>query len=64
MCDIDKNTDFIFGDVQTGMLGNMTIVAILYIGTQQVRNGVISLGDLTSFLMWVPWPNGDCYFKC
>ena len=39
------------GKMQTGLIGNMTIIAILYIGTQQVVDGIISIGELTSFLM-------------
>lgn len=31
----------------------MTILAILYIGGQQVRSGAISIGELSSFLMYV-----------
>lgn len=30
----------------------MTILAILYIGGQQVRSGAISIGELSSFLMY------------
>lgn len=31
----------------------MTILAILYIGGQQVKSGAISIGELSSFLMYV-----------
>lgn len=30
----------------------MTILAILYIGGQQVKSGAISIGELSSFLMY------------
>lgn len=37
--------------LQTGLIGNMTILAILYIGGQQVKSGAISIGELSAFLM-------------
>jgi len=36
----------------TGFLGNMTFLALLYAGSSMVRSGAISIGDLTSFLMY------------
>lgn len=36
----------------TGLLGNLTIIAILYVGGNMVKNGVISIGELSSFLMY------------
>ncbi|PQE05448.1 ABC transporter protein [Rutstroemia sp. NJR-2017a BBW] len=36
----------------SGFAGNMTILALLYSGGTMVKNGVISIGDLTSFLMY------------
>ncbi|KAF1848619.1 P-loop containing nucleoside triphosphate hydrolase protein [Cucurbitaria berberidis CBS 394.84] len=36
----------------TGLMGNLTIIAILYVGGNMVKNGVISIGELTSFLMY------------
>ena len=39
----------------------MTIIAILYIGTQQVRNGIISIGDLTSFLMYTAYAGSSLF---
>ncbi|KAF8466630.1 P-loop containing nucleoside triphosphate hydrolase protein [Kalaharituber pfeilii] len=45
----------------TGLIGNMTIIAILYIGTQQVKNGIISIGDLTSFLMYTAYAGSSLF---
>lgn len=39
----------------TGLMGNLTIIAILYIGGGMVKNGVISIGELTSFLMYTAY---------
>jgi putative ABC transport system ATP-binding protein len=36
----------------TGLLGNLTIIAILYVGGNMVKTGVISIGELSSFLMY------------
>ncbi|KAI9799969.1 MAG: multidrug-resistance transporter mdr2 [Sarcosagium campestre] len=36
----------------TGFMGNMTILALLYSGSSMVQSGVISIGELTSFLMY------------
>ncbi|KAI8938908.1 multidrug-resistance transporter mdr2 [Plenodomus lindquistii] len=36
----------------TGLMGNLTIIAILYVGGNMVKNGVISIGELSSFLMY------------
>ncbi|RPB22278.1 hypothetical protein L211DRAFT_839927 [Terfezia boudieri ATCC MYA-4762] len=45
----------------TGLIGNMTIIAILYIGTQQVVNGIISIGELTSFLMYTAYSGSSLF---
>ncbi|KAI1853581.1 hypothetical protein JX266_001565 [Neoarthrinium moseri] len=36
----------------TGWMGNMTILAMLWFGGGYVRDGLLSLGDLTSFMMY------------
>ncbi|KAF2853811.1 hypothetical protein T440DRAFT_465569 [Plenodomus tracheiphilus IPT5] len=36
----------------TGLMGNLTIIGILYVGGNMVKNGVISIGELSSFLMY------------
>jgi putative ABC transport system ATP-binding protein len=39
----------------TGLMGNLTIIAILYVGGGMVNNGLISIGELTSFLMYTAY---------
>ncbi|KAH0561918.1 multidrug-resistance transporter mdr2 [Trichoglossum hirsutum] len=39
----------------TGLLGNMTILALLYSGGQMVKSGAISIGELSSFLMYTAY---------
>ncbi|KAH8727770.1 P-loop containing nucleoside triphosphate hydrolase protein [Phaeosphaeriaceae sp. PMI808] len=39
----------------TGLMGNLTIIAILSVGGGMVKNGVISIGELTSFLMYTAY---------
>jgi putative ABC transport system ATP-binding protein len=39
----------------TGLMGNLTIIAILYVGGGMVKSGVISIGELTSFLMYTAY---------
>lgn len=36
----------------TGLIGNMTILSILYIGGSLVKSGTITIGELSSFLMY------------
>ncbi|KAL7276458.1 ATP-binding cassette permease mdl1 [Rhizina undulata] len=45
----------------TGFIGNMTILAILYIGGQQVRSGAISIGELSSFLMYTAYAGSSLF---
>ncbi|OJJ44106.1 hypothetical protein ASPZODRAFT_102089 [Penicilliopsis zonata CBS 506.65] len=39
----------------TGLAGNMTILALLYVGGGLVKSGAISIGELTSFLMYTAY---------
>ncbi|KAF2019791.1 P-loop containing nucleoside triphosphate hydrolase protein [Aaosphaeria arxii CBS 175.79] len=39
----------------TGLLGNLTIIAVLYAGGGMVKSGAISIGELTSFLMYTAY---------
>ncbi|KAJ5710376.1 ABC transporter integral membrane type 1 [Penicillium malachiteum] len=39
----------------TGFLGNMSILALLYIGGSMVQTGGITIGELTSFLMYTAY---------
>ncbi|KAL5114367.1 ATP-binding cassette permease mdl1 [Pleosporales sp. CAS-2024a] len=43
----------------TGLMGNLTIIAILYVGGGMVKNGVISIGELSSFLMYTAYAGGS-----
>ena len=36
----------------TGLLGNLTIILVLYVGGGMVKSGAISIGELSSFLMY------------
>src|SRR5579862_9050944 len=36
-------------------MGNMTILALLYSGSQMVKSGAISIGELSSFLMYTAY---------
>lgn len=39
----------------TGLMGNLTIIAILYAGGGMVKSGAISIGELSSFLMYTAY---------
>jgi len=45
----------------SGFLGNMTILALLYTGGSMVKSGVISIGDLTSFLMYTAYAGSSLF---
>jgi putative ABC transport system ATP-binding protein len=45
----------------TGFFGNMTILALLYSGGSMVKSGVISIGDLTSFLMYTAYAGSSLF---
>jgi len=45
----------------TGLMGNMTILAILYVGGGMVKSGAISIGDLTSFLMYTVYAGSSLF---
>jgi ABC-type multidrug transport system fused ATPase/permease subunit len=36
----------------TGLMGNLTVIAVLYAGGGMVKSGAISIGELSSFLMY------------
>ncbi len=42
-------------------MGNMTILAILYVGGSMVKSGAISIGDLTSFLMYTAYAGSSMF---
>jgi len=45
----------------SGFLGNMTILALLYSGGSMVKSGVISVGDLTTFLMYTAYAGSSLF---
>ncbi|PYH40769.1 ATP-binding cassette permease mdr2 [Aspergillus saccharolyticus JOP 1030-1] len=45
----------------TGFMGNMTILALLYVGGGMVKTGAISIGELTSFLMYTAYAGSSMF---
>ncbi|CAL5872438.1 uncharacterized protein PFLUO_LOCUS6702 [Penicillium psychrofluorescens] len=45
----------------TGLMGNMTILALLYAGGSMVQSGAISIGELTSFLMYTAYAGSSMF---
>ncbi|KAI1079275.1 hypothetical protein F5B20DRAFT_544255 [Whalleya microplaca] len=45
----------------TSWIGNMTIIALLWYGGNQVRYGFMSPGDLTMFVMYAFWAGGGLF---
>lgn len=45
----------------TGLMGNMTILALLYFGGGMVSSGAISIGELTSFLMYTAYAGSSLF---
>ena len=45
----------------TGFMGNMTILTLLYIGGAMVSNGTITIGELTSFLMYTAYAGSSLF---
>ena len=45
----------------TGFMGNMTIIALLYVGGGMVKSGTISIGELTSFLMYTAYAGSSLF---
>ncbi|KAF9890901.1 ATP-binding cassette permease mdl1 [Aspergillus nanangensis] len=45
----------------TGFMGNMTILALLYVGGGMVQSGAISIGELTSFLMYTAYAGSSMF---
>lgn len=42
-------------------MGNMTILALLYVGGGMVQSGAISIGELTSFLMYTAYAGSSMF---
>lgn len=45
----------------SGLAGNMTMLSLLYVGGSMVSNGTISIGDLTSFLMYTAYAGSSLF---
>jgi putative ABC transport system ATP-binding protein len=45
----------------TGFMGNITIITLLYIGGGMVSNGTITIGELTSFLMYTAYAGSSLF---
>ena len=45
----------------SGFMGNMTILALLYVGGGMVKSGAISIGELTSFLMYTAYAGSSLF---
>ncbi|KAH1970601.1 multidrug-resistance transporte [Aspergillus fumigatus] len=45
----------------TGFAGNMTILALLYVGGGMVQSGAITIGELTSFLMYTAYAGSSMF---
>ena len=45
----------------SGFMGNMTFLALLYVGGGMVRTGAISIGDMTSFLMYAGYAGSSLF---
>ena len=45
----------------SGLMGNMTIIALLYVGGGMVKSGAISIGELTSFLMYSAYAGSSLF---
>ena len=45
----------------SGFMGNMTFLALLYFGGGMVKSGAISVGDLTSFLMYTAYAGSSLF---
>ncbi|RMZ92362.1 hypothetical protein DV736_g393, partial [Chaetothyriales sp. CBS 134916] len=45
----------------TGFMGNMTILTLLYIGGGMVASGKITIGELTSFLMYTAYAGSSLF---
>ncbi|KAL9112567.1 MAG: hypothetical protein Q9227_003138 [Pyrenula ochraceoflavens] len=45
----------------TGFMGNMTVLSLLYVGGSMVSSGAITIGDLTSFLMYTVYAGSSLF---
>lgn len=45
----------------SGFMGNMTVLALLYVGGGMVQSGAISIGELSSFLMYTAYAGSSLF---
>ncbi|KAI1097037.1 hypothetical protein F5B19DRAFT_435588 [Rostrohypoxylon terebratum] len=45
----------------TSWMGNMTIIGLLWFGGNLVRDGIMTTGDLTTFVMYAFWAGGGLF---
>lgn len=45
----------------SGFMGNATFLALLYVGSNMVRSGALSVGELTSFLMYTAYAGSSLF---
>ncbi|KAK5201350.1 ATP-binding cassette permease mdl1 [Cryomyces antarcticus] len=45
----------------SGFAGNMTVLAVLYVGGGMVKNGTITIGELSSFLMYTAYAGSSLF---
>lgn len=45
----------------SGFMGNMTVMALLYVGGGMVKSGAISIGELSSFLMYTAYAGSSLF---
>lgn len=45
----------------SGFAGNMTFIGLLYVGGGMVRDGIITVGDLTTFLMYAGYAGSSLF---
>jgi putative ABC transport system ATP-binding protein len=61
--DLGKREAFISGTFfsLSGMAGNITILSLLYVGGGMVKSGAISIGELSSFLMYTAYAGSSMF---
>lgn len=45
----------------SGMMGNLTILALLYVGGGMVKSGAISIGELSSFMLYTAYAGSSMF---
>lgn len=45
----------------TGLVGNISLLALLMVGTNMIQNGLITVGDLSSFMMYAVYTGSSMF---